>query len=240
MLLLAPESELEQEVSGVARIASDGTFEGWIVPGGEDPGHVHLPFDIAVLPDGRFVVADLPLGAPPDIRLQLFASDGSYRGMLVADRVSLAASKDAWRTRVAQTSAETADEMLAQARVEHFHRGPADEAAAERAALLYRAAAAMDARDPRPRAGLGDLLQHAAGRPKEAIHEYEEAIAAGASEPDFLARIAECRRAAGDIDGAIKLLAELLDAEQPPEEAPRLLDELGTWFLDRAGEDPAE
>ncbi len=237
LLLLAPESEEEQDVSGVARIAPDGSFEGWIVPGGEEPGHVHLPFDIAVLPDGRFVVADLPLGAPPDVRLQLFAADGTLKRVLVSDRMALEVLKDAWRESYAGAQAETAEEMLALARLEHFFRG-SDAEAAERAALLYRAATAMDPADPRPRAGMGDLLQHGAGRPLEAIHEFEEAIAAGAPEADFRARIAECRHAAGDLDGAIALLGTLLDEEDLPEEAPRLLDELGSWFLQRAGEDP--
>jgi len=78
-LLLAPESEAEQDASGVARIAQDGTFEGWVVAGGEEAGQVHIPFDIAVLADGRFVVADLPMGGPPDVRLQLFTADGPAR-----------------------------------------------------------------------------------------------------------------------------------------------------------------
>lgn len=237
LLLLAPETEAEQEVSGVSRVAQDGSFEGWVVAGGEEPGEVHLPFDLAVLPDGRFVVADLPTGGPPDVRLQLFTSDGRFVRTLVADRLELSALKSAWVQQVLSIQAQSCDELTLQAQVEHY-QAAADGDALERAALLYRAAAAIDPSDPRPHAGLGALFQHLGSLPKEAATEYAAAIQAGASKPDFRARIAECRHALGDIEGAIKLLKDVMDGEQQPEETGRLLDQLGSWYLELAGEDP--
>jgi len=237
LLLLAPETEAEQDVSGVARIAQDGSFEGWVVAGGEEAGQVHLPFDLAVLSDGRFVVADLPAGGPPDVRLQLFGADGRFVRTLVADRVELGALKQAWISEELDHPAQTGAELNRQAKIEHF-QGAGDPDAVERAALLYRAAVAADQTDPRPRAGLGALFQHVASLPLEAAAEYQEAIHAGASAPDFQARIAECRHALGDIEGAITLLKSVIEGEDQPEEAGRLLDLLGTWFLEQAGEDP--
>jgi hypothetical protein len=237
LLLLAPETEEEQAVSGVARIAHDGAFDGWVVPGGEEAGHAYLPFDLTVLPDGRFVVADLPLGGPPDVRLQLFGADGRFLRTLVADSLELGAMKEAWFQKTLEATAETSAQLTGQAQVEHYHRGGASDAM-ERAALLYRAATALDPADPTPRAGLGALLQYAANRPLEAAAEYEEAIHAGAPAPDFRARIAECRHDLGDLEGAITLLRAVMDSEPQPEEASRLLDELGSWFLEQAGVDP--
>jgi hypothetical protein len=237
LLLLAPETEAEQDVSGVARLAEDGSFEGWVVAGGEEPGEVHLPFDLAVLSDGRFVVADLPAGGPPDVRLQLFGADGRFVRTLVADRVELAALKEEWVHDALGRQAGNCDELTMQARIEHYLRA-AEEDAVERAALLYRAATAMDASDPRPRAGLGALFQHIAALPREAAVEYDAAIQAGAPEAEFRARIAECRHALGDIAGAIELLKSVMDGPEQPEESGRLLDQLGSWYLELAGEDP--
>ena len=237
LLLLAPETEAEQDVSGVARIAQDGSFEGWVVAGGEEPGQVHLPFDVAVLADGRFVVADLPAGGPPDVRLQLFNADGRFVRTLVADRLELGALKDAWVQQVLATEARSCADLTRQAQIEHYKHAP-DADALERAALLYRAAAAVDPSDPRPHAGLGALFQHLGQLPREAATEYDAAIQAGASRPDFRARIAECRHALGEVAEAIDLLKNVMDGEEQPEEAGRLLDELGSWYLEQAGEDP--
>jgi len=237
LLLLAPETEAEQEVSGVARLAQDGSFEGWVVAGGEEPGEVHLPFDLAVLADGRFVVADLPAGGPPDVRLQLFTSDGRFVRTLVADRLELGALKSEWAAEVLGTQAQSADELTLQAQIEHYQRAE-DAESIERAALLYRAAGAMNPNDPRPHAGLGSLFQLRGDLPKEAATEYQAAIMAGASAPDFRARIAECQHALGDVAGAIELLKSVMDGEEEPEEIGRLLDQLGSWYLELAGEDP--
>ena len=100
LMVLAPESAEQQEAFGVARLAADGAFEGWTVRGGEEAGQVYCPFDLAVLPDGRFVVADFPLGEPPDVRLQLFSSDGRLLRALVEDTVDLTAAQKAWFERL--------------------------------------------------------------------------------------------------------------------------------------------
>ena len=36
----------------------------------------------------------------------------------------------------------------------------------------------------------------------------------------------------------ITLLKSVMDGEDQPEETGRLLDELGSWYLEQAGEDP--
>jgi hypothetical protein len=91
-LLLAPEGE-EGDAFGVARIGGDGEFDGWTVPAGEEAGQASLPFDLAVLPDGRFVVADLPFGRPPEVRLQLFTSDGRLMAVLLEDTAACIAAQ---------------------------------------------------------------------------------------------------------------------------------------------------
>jgi len=40
------------------------------------------------------------------------------------------------------------------------------------------------------------------------------------------------------MEGAIKLLKKVMDGPDHPEEVGRLLDELGSWYLEQAGEDP--
>jgi len=216
--LLAPEGEEEQEVSGVARLERDGAFGGWVVGG----DRVHLPFDIAVLPDGRFAVADLPYGEPPDVRVQLFGSDGRPLRTLFADRVELGALREA------RVAALRPDDFLARAQHAHYAAG------GEGAEALYRAAIEVDPDDPVAWAGLAALL---AFRNEPGAEEaFEAAIGRGAPAPEFRARIAACRHARGDLDGAIDLLTALMEGEHPPEEPEEWLDRLGAWYLERAGE----
>ncbi|MHC4939868.1 MAG: hypothetical protein ACYTHK_12935 [Planctomycetota bacterium] len=209
--LLAPEEEEEQEVSGVARLEPDGEFGGWIVGGDA----VHLPFDVAVLPDGRFAVADLPYGEPPDIRVQLFSADGRKLRTLFGDRVELGALKDSYF--------ETADALR---RAQRAHYARAGEGAEE----LYKEALADE--PLLAWAGLGALLKFQ-GDPG-AQQAFEEAIRFGAPEPDFRARIAQCLHDRGERGAAIMLLQPLLESEDPPEQIEEWLDLLGTWYLEGA------
>ncbi|MEM8884545.1 MAG: hypothetical protein AAGD14_10780 [Planctomycetota bacterium] len=217
--LLAPEEEEEQEVTGVARLDREGTFEGWVVTGEE----VNLPFDVAVLPDGRFVVADLPYGGPPDVRVQLFGADGRRLHTLFTDRVELAAMHGQWRTELEQSDGS----WLRKAQV----AAAQSEAKAEE---LFRLALAEDPDDLLPYAGLGALYQHVLDKPAAAAEAWAAAIERGAPEAEFTARIAECRHALGDRAGAIALLQPLLEAPELPEEPEKWLELLGTWLLEEA------
>ncbi len=232
LLLLAPETEEEQAACGIARISRDGAFRGWLVEAGERGGHVEFPFDLAVLPDGRFVAADLPLGTPPDVRLQLFGPDGRHLGTLLDDAVALVEKQTAWFSRVARDGSP-----YERARVHHYHGGgePGHLGEAER---LYRNALSSEPTAILPRLGLATLLQGALARPEEAEGEYLEAIRHGGDRGDLLARVAECRRARGELDGAIAVLQGAVEGDHPPEEYHRLLDLLGTYYLERAGESP--
>jgi len=214
LALLAPENEEEQEVSGVARLERDGSFGGWVVGGDA----VHLPFDVAVLPDGRFAVADLPYGQPPDVRVQLFTADGRPVRTLFPDRVGLGELKDAFYEALPD------DAWLRRAQRAHYGK------AGVGAETLYRRAAEAAPDDPLPWAGLGALLQFQG-------EEAAEAVRRGASASEFGARMAQCRHDRGDVDGAIEQLQALLEGEDPPEETQEWLDLLGGWYLERAGED---
>ncbi len=232
LLLLAPETEEEQAVCGIARISRDGTFRGWLVEAGERGGHVEFPFDLAVLPDGRFVAADLPLGTPPDVRLQLFGPDGRHLGTLLDDAVALVEKQTAWFSRLAREGTP-----YERARVHHYHGGGEAGHLGE-AERLYREALAAEPTALLPRLGLATLLLGALARPEEAEGEYLEAIRHGGDSGDLLARVAECRRARGELDGAITVLQSAVESDRPPEEYHRLLDLLGTYYLERAGESP--
>ena len=213
-VLLAPESEEEQEATGVARLERDGTFGGWAV-GGDT---VMLPFDLAVLPDGRFFVADLPYGEAPDVRVQLFSADGRPIKAMFDDRVDLGVKRTEW----------TPSSVLRRAQASHRRSEPEAES-------LYREAIAADSDDVRAWAGLATLLHRVLDRPGSAEQAYREAIRLGAREPDFLARIAACRYTTGDSAGSIALLQGLLESEDPPEEASRWTDDLADWFLEIRG-----
>ncbi|MFQ5843822.1 MAG: hypothetical protein ACE5JG_02420, partial [Planctomycetota bacterium] len=68
-LLLAENAELEP--CGVVRLDAQGEADEQVVAVGAEPGRVCHPFDVAALPDGRFLVAELTGFDPPDLRLQL-------------------------------------------------------------------------------------------------------------------------------------------------------------------------
>ncbi|MGH7162879.1 MAG: hypothetical protein ACREID_05290, partial [Planctomycetota bacterium] len=216
LLLAAPEDEEERDAPGVARLTRDGECEGWAVAPGESPGQVSFPFDLAVLPDGRFVVADLPLGAPPDVRLQLFAADGRLLRVLMEDVVDCTAAQRAYFESVIARDDGSARTLYEQARVHHYYSG-AGRAELEKARDLYVAALDRDSGNVLARVGLGSLLQGGLKELGGAEAEYRRAIAAGGDEADLLCRIAECRRERGDLDGAIGFLQEALRLARPPE-----------------------
>jgi hypothetical protein len=230
-LLVAPEAE-DSDPFGVARIARDGSFDGWTVPAGEEPGQAFAPFDVAVLPDGRFVVADLPYGRPPEVRLQLFTSDGRLLVTLLEDTADLVAAQRTWFESVLARRDRGAATLYEQARVHHYYAGGAREHL-EQARDLYRAALGAEPSLLLARLGLGTLLRLGLKDPKAAEAEYRAAMEAGGAEGDMLARIAECRHDGGDLDGAIRLLREAVESPCPPEEYHHLVEELGDYYLER-------
>ena len=64
------------------------------------------------------------------------------------------------------------------------------------------------------------------------------ALEAGGPEGELKARIAECRHERGDLEGAVRLLQEAVEGADRPEEYHRRVEDLGSWFLERAGEEP--
>jgi tetratricopeptide (TPR) repeat protein len=232
LMLLAPDRPAQQELFGVARLDADGAFAGWAVRAGEDAGGVYCPFDVAVLPDGRFAVADLPLGEPPEVRVQLFTADGRLVRVLIEDTADLRARQHEYLTGLLD-----AGTPYEQARVHHLYSGGSPEHLA-RAAELYREA--IEARpDHRLAAlGLGELLHRAVGDHRPAEQAYRMALAAGAPKGATLARVAECRHDEGDLDGAIAILEEAIGADPPPEDYHDRVETLGTYYLERSGETP--
>jgi hypothetical protein len=232
-LLVAPENE-ESDPFGVARIARDGSFDGWTVPAGEEPGQALAPFDVAVLPDGRFVVADLPFGRPPEVRLQLFSSDGRLIETILEDTADLIAAQRTWFESVLARPGSDAATLYEQARVHHYHAG-ATRDHLEDARLLYERALAAEPAFLLARLNLGALLHRGLEDPKAAEVQYLAALDAGGPEGDMLARIAECRHDAGDLDGAIRLLQKAVESLRPPEGYHDLVEELGDYYLERDG-----
>ncbi|MHC4972691.1 MAG: hypothetical protein ACYTG3_10200 [Planctomycetota bacterium] len=236
LMVLAPETEEQQEQFGVARLATDGTFEGWAIKAGEKSGQVYCPFDVAVLPDGRFVVADLPLGNPPDVRLQVFSPDGRLLGTLIEDAVDLARAQRAWFESVLERT-DGPGTLYEQARVHHLYAGATPDHLRQ-AGDLYGAVLERQPDHLLARLGLAALLQSGLSDPGGAEREYRAALAAGGAEGDLLARIAECRHLTGDLDGAIELLEEAIGADDPPEDYHARVEALGSYYLERAGEPP--
>jgi tetratricopeptide (TPR) repeat protein len=235
-MVLAPETEEQQEQFGVARLAADGTFEGWAIKAGEKSGHVYCPFDVAVLPDGRFVVADLPLGSPPDVRLQVFSPDGRLLRTLIEDTLCLAEAQQTWFESVLGRAAGTGT-LYEQARVHHFYAGATPDHLRQ-AGELYGAVLERQPDHLLAHLGLGALLQSGLADPGAAEKEYRAALAAGGAEGDLLSRIAECRHDTGDLDGAIRLLEQAIVADDPPEDYHARVEALGSYYLERAGESP--
>jgi len=237
LMLLAPATEEDPERMGVARIRPSGAFEGWAARAGGREGQVYCPFDLAVLPDGRFAVADLPLGKPPDVRVQLFAADGRLLATLVEDGVDLSRVQAAWFETVIAREDQSAWTRYEQARV-HHHRGGREAKHLARARELYSAAIDADPAFYLAHLGLATLLAEALDQPAEAERAYLAALRCGGPAGDLKARMAACRRAQGNLDGAIGLLTEALEGDERPEDYHARLEELGSYYLERAGENP--
>jgi len=227
LLVLAP----EPGAPAVVRLDGEGDVVGPAVPQGSEPGEATSPFDLAVLPDGRFVLADLPLGTPEDARLQLFSASGRLLRVLVEDAADLQAQVEAHARRVL----DGAGPPFERARAHHQLLAAGDPA---RARALYGEALDAEPRHLLALVGLGALLQERLEDPEAAERAFRRAIEAGGEEGDLLARIAECRRAQGDLDGAIAILQEAVDRAPPRERFHERVEELADWFLERAGEAP--
>jgi len=230
LTLFAPQTDQQQSELGVGRLAlEDGAFSAWVVEAGEAAGRVYCPFDLAVLPDGRFCVADLPNGVPPDVRVQLFSPDGRQIKTYFEDRVDLNAVLRTWFACLVD---DPTAPPYRRARIQHHFSGGAD-AALENARGLYEEALQADPDDVLARLELASLLG-----PPEAEEQYRTALDAAprAIRGDISAKIAESRAATGDYDAAITIMKEALESADPPEEYHRYLEALGSWYLRRAGE----
>lgn len=224
LAIFLAESEQEPEDLGVAQLSLDGEFERWTVEPGEDRGKAHCPFDLAVLPDGRFVVADLPLGAP-DVRLQVFSADGRLLTAIIEDRVDLNKALQKWfAARLTEGSA------YERGCVHALYSGGSEEHL-ERARELFSEAVEADPDDLLARLHRARLLN-----PEEAEQEYRGALDVGADPGDVAARIAECRKAHGDLEGAIEVLREAVEGDHRPEDYHGCVEQLGTWYLERANQ----
>ncbi|MHC4223859.1 MAG: hypothetical protein ACYSUN_07715, partial [Planctomycetota bacterium] len=156
---------------------------------------------------------------------------------LFEDPVDLSSALKAWFESMLASGDEGPETLYQQARIHHFHAGM-DRSNLLAARDLYRAAIERDPHLLLARLGLGALLQQGLDAPEEAESEHRMAIGEGGDEGELQARIAECRAARGDLDAAISMLKEAVEGEHPPEEYHRRVEELGTWYLERAGETP--
>jgi len=233
----AAEGDADRPPAGVARLDGDGRFLDWAVRPGEQEGRVTGAFDLAVFPDGRFAVADLPFGEPPDVRVQLFSADGRELHVLVEDRLHLSALQEEWFKEVLARDATAARTLYDQARIHHFPGG-GEKGHLERARELYRAALDADPALLVAHLGLATLLREGLQRPEAAEQALRLAISAGGARGELEARIAECRHDRGDLDGAIEQLQRAVEGEDRPDDYHRRLEDLGSWILERAGQDP--
>ncbi|MDH3592075.1 MAG: hypothetical protein OER88_09360, partial [Planctomycetota bacterium] len=175
----------------------------------------------------------LPLGQPPDVRLRIFRQDGVLQRTLLDETAALSEALATYFRSVLDSAADTADTLHRQARIRHFHAGgTADQLA--RAADLYRAAIARDPGRIAAHVGLATVLQHGLDDPASAEAAYEAALAAGAPRGLIQPRMAECRRARGDLDAAIRLLQEAVETPPLPENYHARVEELANYFLERA------
>jgi len=225
----------DEPFTGIARLGEDGSFRGWDVYPGEQAGQVASAFDIAVLDDGRFAVADLPLGVPPDVRIQLFEADGRLAQVLLEDAEHLNRLQAKWFESLLDSEADQAQLLYDQARAHHYHGGGSEDHLGE-ARRLYQAALERDPDHLLSHLGLAALLEADLGDPAAAEREYEQAIGVGGEEAEMRARIAECRHRGGDVDGAIRILQAAVEGSDLPEDYYNRVETLGTWFLERAGQ----
>ena len=234
--LLLAESEM-QEPTGVMRLERDGAAAERVVAVGPEPGMVQRAFDIAALPDGRFLVADLLEIDPADVRLQLFRSDGTLEHVIFESSEELGLMVTEYEHEVMARTDRAPAELYSQARVLH-RRAEGDQDKLEHVRALYEALLESEPEHLRARTALASLLLRDLHKPREAELEYLRALEAGGEEFDLLARVAQCRREAGDIDEAIRTLETALEKPEPPESYHALVEELGTYYLERAGEEP--
>ena len=129
-------------------------------------------------------------------------------------------------------------ELYSQARVLH-RRAEGDQDRLEHVRTLYEALLESEPEHLRARSALASLLLRDLRKPREAELEYLRALEVGGEESDLLARVAQCRREGGDIDEAIRTLETALEKPEPPESYHALVEELGTYYLERAGEEPS-
>lgn len=235
LMVLAPETEVEQEEYGVARLRRDGEFEGWAVKVGDRAGGVFCPYDLAVLPDGRFAVADLPFGEPPEVRLQLFSADGRLLTELLGGTEDLQVVQRVWFESLLARTDGSPGTLFEQARVHQFHGG-GEAGHLEAARILYRKVLAAEPGHFLAHLHLATLLERGFGDPAGAELSYRAALAAGGPKGDLEARIAACRYAQGDLDGAVRLLQKAIEGPEPPEDYHAAVEELGTYYLERSGE----
>lgn len=219
---------------GLVRLDRDGEASELVVLAGKAPGKVDCPFDVAVLSDGRFVVADLPSGVTDDARVQLFGAGGTLERVLVEGAEDLAAQLAAFAATLEEGGGDGAEALYRRARARHFLGGEA-EGRAETAAALYRRALAAEPGHLLAHVGLATLLHRELGDFEAAEAEYRLAIAAGGPEAELLARVAECRHDRGDLDGAIEILKFAVELREPPENAHERIEELADYWLERAG-----
>jgi len=236
LISLEPSEEAIDE-PGLARLDRDGEFTEWVVLPGHTDGNVKNVMDLAVLPDGRFVVMDVPTGALPDVRLQLFSSDGRFERVLVEGEDSLRVRQDAFVEALFAAPADTPDAHYSQAAA-HHEAAYEDSSRAGEAAKQYRWVLELEPGHSLAHLAYGRLLADLLNEPEQAEVEFRAAIAAGERESDITARIAECRRARDDVEGAIALLQSAVESSDPPEDYEPRVELLADYILAKAGEDP--
>ncbi|MGQ0614523.1 MAG: hypothetical protein ACT4PV_12380 [Planctomycetaceae bacterium] len=221
----------EPDAPAVVRLDGEGEVVSPAVLQGSAAGEASSAFDLAVLPDGRFLVADLPSGVPEEARIQLFSADARLLRVLVEDAGDLRAQVEAHGARLMAGGGSAFEQARA---LHQFVAGGEP----ERARALYLEAIREEPRHLMAWVGLGALLRERLADPEAAERAFRSAIEAGGSEGDLLALVAECRRDLGDLDGAIAILKDAVDRPGGPELHHERVEELADWFLERAGEAP--
>lgn len=234
--LLLAENEM-QEPTGVVRLDGNAEAVERVVTVGPEPGKVQRAFDIAALPDGRFLVADLLEIDPADVRLQLFRSDGTLEQVIFENSEELGLMVTEYEHELLARTDSAPAELYSQARVLHRH-AQGDKGRPEHVRTIYEAVLESEPEHLRARTALASLLLRDLRKPREAEREYLRALEAGGEESDMLARVAQCRREAGNLNEAIRTLEAALEKPEPPESYHTLVEELGTYYLERSAEAP--
>ncbi len=221
----------EPDAPAVVRLDGEGEVIAPALLQGSAAGEASSAFDLAVLPDGRFLLADLPSGAPEEARIQLFSADARLLRVLVEDAGDFRAQVEAHGARLVAGGGSAFEQARA---LHQFVAGGEP----ERARALYLQAVREEPRHLMAWVGLGTLLRETLGDPEAAERAFRSAIEAGGAEGDLLARVAACRRDRGDLDGAITILKDAVDRPDGLELYHERVEELADWFLERAGEAP--